>query len=127
MGKGWKRRHRGKGSQGGKGVGWYKHRWVKNLIENGHHYGRNGFYNPTHEGSFVINVGVLCQLCEHLIKHDKHEAVSKEGDSVKIELSKLGIDKVLGFGSVDRPLILVGNASESAAKKIADAGGKVVC
>ncbi len=126
MGRGYKKRHRGKGSQGGKGNAWCKHNWVKTLVEEGKHYGRDGFYNPTRVEQKVINVGLLCQSLDALIKQ-KHEAVSKEGNSVKIELDKLGIDKVLGFGKVDRPLTIVGIASGSAVKKIEQAGGKVVC
>jgi large subunit ribosomal protein L15 len=126
MGKGYKRRHRGKGSKGGKGNAWCKHNWVKTLVEEGKHYGRDGFHNPTRTEGEAINVGLLCQSIDSLIK-EKNEAVSKEGNAVKIEICKLGICKVLGFGKVDRPLIIVGSASESAVKKIEAAGGKVVC
>ena len=102
--------------------------WVRTLVEEGKHYGRNGFYNPTRIATDgVINVGALCQISDHLLSHNTHEAVTKEGNALKIELSKLGITKVLGFGKVDRALIIVGCASESATKKISEAGGKVVC
>jgi large subunit ribosomal protein L15 len=127
MGNGLKRRHRGKGSKGGKGNAWCKHLWVKTLKEEGKHKGRQGFHNPTRVEQKVINVGTLCQICDHLLEHNKNGAVTKEGKSVKIELSKLKIDKVLGFGKVDRPLVVVGCASKSAIKKIEQAGGKVVC
>ena len=126
MGKGLKRRHRGKGSKGGKGNAWCKHFWVKTLVEEGKHYGRNGFSNPTHIDISSINIGMLCQNVDRLIEK-KREGISKEGNAVKIELKKLGINKVLGFGKVDRPLIIIGSASKSAIGKIEKAGGKVVC
>lgn len=121
-GYGYKNRHRGKGEKGGKGYAWCKHFWVKTLVEEGKHYGKNGFYNPTREEMKVVNVGMLCELCDKIIKTG---AAEKEGNAVKIDLKKLGVDKVLGFGKVDRPLIILGQASKSAVKKIEQAGGKV--
>lgn len=127
VGKGIKNRHggKGKGSRGGKGNAWCKHLWVKTLVESGKHYGRNGFYNPTRDESKVVNVGVLCTYCDRMIV-DKQK-MEMEGNAVKVNLSELGFDKVLGFGNVNRPLVIIGQASKSAIKKIEKAGGKVVC
>ncbi|NIP67117.1 50S ribosomal protein L15, partial [Candidatus Bathyarchaeota archaeon] len=46
---------------------------------------------------------------------------------IKIDLSKLGYNKLLGRGQVTHPLIVeVESHSESAAEKIEKAGGKIV-
>ena len=124
-GYGYKNRHKGKGSKGGKGRAWCKHLWVKTLKYAPKSFGKHGFHNPTRKEMKVINVGMLCELCDHLIEHDKTGAAKKEGKAVRIDLKKLGVDKVLGFGRVDRPLIILGQASKSAVKKIEQAGGKV--
>jgi len=128
MGHGYKRRHRGKGEKGGKGNAWCKHTWVKTLKYDPDHFGKHGFNNPTRIESTVINVGMLCEIADQILRDDKKKAAVKEGSSIKIDMSKLGIDKVLGFGKVDRALIITNcRASKSAIEKIEKAGGKVVC
>jgi large subunit ribosomal protein L15 len=51
----------------------------------------------------------------------------KEGQAVKIDLGKIGYDKVLGTGKITIPMILQAKSfSKSAVKKIEQAGGKAV-
>lgn len=126
IGKGIKNRHaKGKGSRGGKGNAWCKHLWVKTIKYDPEHFGKQGFVNPTREDSRAINVGILCEYCDRMIANK--QKMEMEGNAVKVNLSTLGFDKVLGFGNVNRPLVVVGQASKSAIKKIEKAGGKVVC
>jgi len=66
----------------------------------------------------VVNVGRLDQMAEKIGK--------LEGDSYVIDLTSLGIRKLLGSGKVTKKLIVkVEEASELAVRKIEEAGGKV--
>lgn len=68
----------------------------------------------------VVNVGELDELAE------KVSAEKKEGKPL-LDLEKLGYDKLLGMGRITRPvLVKVASFSETAAKKIEDAGGQVL-
>ena len=125
MGTGYKRRNRGKGKKGGKGNAWCKHLWVKTIKFDPDHFGKHGFHNPTQEKYKTINVGLLCEISNHILK-DKKGAAIMEGDAVKIDLAKLGIGKVLGAGRVSRKLIILGKVSDKAKQKIEAAGGKVM-
>lgn len=122
-GRGYKNRQAmGKGGKGGKGFAWCKHLWVKTIKFFPDHFGKHGFHNPTQEKYEVMNVGELCSSLEHLLASKQ---VEMQGDAVKVDLEKLGIGKLLGFGEVNCKLIVVGPASKSAIEKIEKAGGKV--
>ena len=110
---------RGKGRKGGKGfAGVYKQRWMstikggKNNKRKGKfgHFGKVGFARGgLREDKNVVNINWV----------DQH--FDKTGD-----LTKLGIDKLLGTGKITKPLtIKVSEASETAKKKIEAAGGKL--
>ncbi|MEM0282594.1 MAG: uL15m family ribosomal protein, partial [Desulfurococcaceae archaeon] len=72
----------------------------------------------------VINVGELNELAKDLIA--KNNAV-KEGNLILLNTVELGYDKVLGEGEVTLPLkIIARSISESARRKIEEAGGVVV-
>jgi len=50
-----------------------------------------------------------------------------EEDKIIIDVTKLGLDKVLGKGKVTKPLIIKAKSfTTSAIKKIEDAGGKAI-
>lgn len=71
-----------------------------------------------------MNVGALEELATKLsIEKDLEE---KEG-RVFLDLGKLGYNKLLGMGKVTRPFsIKIASYSESAFKKVEEAGGKMI-
>jgi len=114
---GWggKKRHRGKGHQGGSGFsGFKKHKRSKIYAEHAYNYfGNHGFAMHTKKTS-AVNIEQLQKIAE------------KSG-STNIDLSKLGFDKLLGRGEVNKPYhVSAKAASKSAIEKIEAAGGKVV-
>jgi large subunit ribosomal protein L15 len=121
------KKHRGGGSRGGRGMaGLHKHKWsytVKYLPE---HFGKFGFKRPVKAVKEVraINLKYLDQLADKLIKE---KIAEKEDDKIKIDVSKLGYEKVLGSGKLTQPLIIEAKFfSKQAIKKIEEIGGKVI-
>lgn len=110
-GYGAKKKHRGKGSKGGKGyAGSHKHHWNYMVKYEPDHFGKHGFFSRKKKGD-AINVGDL-------------EKLSDKND---INLSELGYDKLLGKGSVSRALVVtVASFSKQAKEKIEKAGGKII-
>jgi|TARA_B100000287_G_scaffold291689_1_gene275022 large subunit ribosomal protein L15 len=108
-----KKAGRGAGKRGGRGnAGLNKHKVMTRLKYMPGHWGMHGFNR--HPGLRVvnssINVGQVAEMAE--------------GDS--IDLSKMGYDKLLGRGSIDRALnVTVSEASSRAIEKIESAGGSV--
>jgi large subunit ribosomal protein L15 len=118
---------RGGGSRGGRGkAGLHKHKWTYTVKYAPEHFGKIGFKRPPEVVKEVktINLKELDQLAEELIKQ---KLVEKEEDKIKINLPKLGYEKVLGSGKITKPLIVEAKAfSKLAIKKIEEAKGKAV-
>jgi len=111
--------HRGAGSRGGHGkAGIHKGRWNQNEPK---WQPKVGFRCPTGRSLRAIN---LRDLSRFIIPPGKAEA----GIGVEvIDLGSLGYDKLLGTGRISRPLrIKVDSASESALRKVSEAGGEIV-
>jgi large subunit ribosomal protein L15 len=117
--------HRGGGQRGGHGkAGGKKHKWTHTLKYAPKRFGKYGFKPPRRREVSAINVGELDQQITEFIT-DKKAKKTKEG--IKLDLDKLGYDKLLGRGQVTHQLIIqVDSHSESAAKKIEKAGGKIL-
>ncbi len=126
---GWGRtgQHRRSGRKGGRGhAGYHKHYWTWVVKYAPDWFGKHGFTRPP---SIVpqyrgINVGQLDEVAEELLK----KGVAKEEDGkIRINIVKLGFNKLLGGGRVTKPLIVETiKATEEAVRKIEEAGGKVV-
>jgi large subunit ribosomal protein L15 len=117
--------HRGGGQRGGKGkAGGKKHGWTYTVKYTPERFGKHGFKPPRRKMITAINVGELDQQISKLIS-GKEARKTKEG--IKVDLSHLGYDKLLGRGQVTQPLIVqVDSHSKSAAEKIQEAGGKIL-
>ena len=109
---------RGAGKRGGKGkAGAWKHRkmWIRRVY--GPNYaGKYGFKrHPSIRRTWkIINVGEVA------------DRWGKPGETVEIDLSEAGYDKLLGTGNVSVPLVItVAEASPKAIEKIEAAGGEV--
>ena len=113
---GWgaKKKHRGGGSQAGKG-GSNKFYSRKTSAIVAKQFGKKGFVNPVaHRAVRAINVHELDQLA--------HSRNVKE-----IDISALGFDKVLGDGKITVPLVVKAASFSAGAKsKIEAAGGKAI-
>jgi len=109
-----KKAGRGAGKRGGRGnAGMNKHRVMTRIKYMPNHWGMHGFNrHPTLRTVHVtVNVGQLDEL-------------ANGGKS--IDLTSLGIDKLLGSGQIRSKLtVIVGEASARAIEKIEAAGGTI--
>ncbi|MHA1908147.1 MAG: uL15 family ribosomal protein [Candidatus Thorarchaeota archaeon] len=117
--------HRASGQRGGVGMaGSKKHHYIKVMQENPRYFGKHGFKKPQHmiEETIVINVGELDESADRLV--ERGIAIMK-GKRYQIDLSKLGIDKVLGSGKVTKKMDLTGvkDISVRAREKVTGIGG----
>ncbi len=126
---GWgaKKKHRGKGHQGGAGMaGSGKRADSKkpSIWKDEKYFGKHGFISKSTSVKIkAVNVGYLDA---HLNKLVSDKLVSKEGTHFVIDLDKLGFNKLLGDGQVTQKLkIKVPYASNSAIDKVKEAGGEV--
>lgn len=121
------KKHRGGGSQGGKGKsGRHKHKWSYVAKYAPDTFGKHGFLRPQ---DVVIEVSAvnIRYLDEHAEKLVQEKIATREGDAIRIDAGKIGFDKVLGGGRVMRKLIIEAKFfSEEAKKKIEEAGGQAV-
>jgi large subunit ribosomal protein L15 len=116
-GYGSKKKHRGAGSRGGRGkAGLKKHKKLWMLKHDRDHFGKKGFRSLTQKGlksgPRAVNVGDLEMLA---------------GSGKEVDLKALGYDKVIGSGTVRKPLsVKAGAFSKKAKEKVEKAGGKVI-
>lgn len=110
-----KKAGRGAGLKGGRGnAGLLKHRYMymkKNMPD---HFGRHGFKRPPSTVKEVKTINV-------------NELEERFSGKKTIDLSKEGIDKLLGSGQINSKLkVKVNNASKKAIEKIEEKGGEVI-
>ena len=118
---------RGGGSRGGRGqAGGHKHKYSYIVKYEPEHFGKRGFKRPAAVlGKLkAINLDDLNRLLPQLLEQ---KAAEKVEDKIKVNLPKIGYEKILGSGKISLPLIVEAKAfSKQAIKKIEDAGGKAV-
>ncbi|ADM27021.1 LSU ribosomal protein L15P [Ignisphaera aggregans DSM 17230] len=120
--------HRKSGSRGGRGAaGMHKHKWSWVIKYFRDWFGKKGFVprNPVKTVEVrEITLAQIDSLVYRLIKDGK--AVYEDGKIV-IDLSKMGINKVIGSGRISYPIkLLTYSITEKAREKIEKAGGTVV-
>ena len=124
MGWGQVGQHRKSGARGGKGkAGGRKHFWIRTVKYEADRFKSKGFLPPSAKKPALetINVGELEDLARKVLT----EYGVKGGN--ELDLSALGIDKVLGRGSISVPLnIKVAMITSSAQEKIEEAGGSII-
>ncbi|MEZ0290450.1 MAG: uL15 family ribosomal protein [Sulfolobales archaeon] len=128
---GWGRigQHRKSGSRGGRGaVGFHKHKWVWVLKYFPDWYGKRGFTprNPSYEEEVrEISIRDLADLVEKMRLENK--LVYSESGRIKIDLTELGFNKLVGGGRIDYPVeVVTVYATERAVEEIKRAGGEVI-
>ncbi len=123
--------HKGKGMKGGSGkAGLFSHRWLQAIKQakkerRPNITGKYGFIRPQQflKKYGVINVSQLNASIDTLVDQEKAQ---KEGDVYVVDLSVLGIKKLLAQGEVTKPMkITVEMATDRAVSKIEGAGGTV--
>ena len=128
MSHGWgsKKKHRGSGNRGGKGMaGTGKRSDAKKpmIWKNKHYFGKRGFTSHTGEEQVVINAGYIST---HIIKLHESGIASKKDDTYTIDLAAAGYTKSLGKGKVDVKLdLVIGTATPKAIESVKKAGGSV--
>lgn len=110
---------RGAGKQGGRGnAGLHKYKFKSMLIYAPNHFGRHGFKRPdaVTDSPIAVNVGDLALLLPEL---EAEKAVRKEGDVHVVDLSAIGIDRLLGGGKPEgKWKVYVEHASDHAREKV---------
>lgn len=110
---------RGAGKQGGRGnAGLHKYKIKSVHIYAPDHFGRHGFKRPPKviERPATLNVGDLDSVVPLLAAA---QALSREGETVVADLSKIGVDRLLGGGRVRGAWkVYVPHASEHAREKV---------
>ncbi len=121
------KKHRGAGHRGGRGnAGSGKRGDAKkpSYWKNLRRYGKHGFTSKAPERGASVNVGHLSSAAERMVLDG---LATKQGGAYVIDLSALGIEKLLGAGVVGQKLRLtVAVASKRAVEKVEAAGGEVV-
>ncbi|MBU5557832.1 MAG: uL15 family ribosomal protein [Candidatus Aenigmatarchaeota archaeon] len=116
---GWgaKKKHRGGGSQAGKGrSGMMKHKKSWMITNEPQHYGKHGFKLPL-KARTVTRAITLRDL----------DNIARRLGKSEIDAGELGFDKVLGTGKLTQPLTVKADIIvESAKAKIESAGGKAI-
>lgn len=122
-----KKAGRGAGLRGGRGnAGLHKHKWIWIVKYDPEHFGHHGFKRPQSVvySKITINLSEIEQSLPSLSRDGF--AVEKEGKWT-VDLTKLGVDKLLGSGRISTPLtIRVSEASASAQEKLKKAGGSLL-
>ena len=117
--------------RGGYGqAGRYRHKKSR-LIRTGefrnlHYAGKKGFVSLSQmrPSGPTLNLWQLSAVTEKLVNEKKAQLA---GEKVIVNLKELGVRKLLGTGSISRAVqVTVGECSESALKKIKDAGGEAI-
>ncbi len=127
---GWgaKKKHRGKGHQGGAGMaGTGKRADSKkpSIWKDVNYFGKHGFVSKTPK--VKINAVNVSYLEQHLNRLLSSNIIKKEGAVYSVELEKLGYNKLLGDGQISMKFkITAPYASKSAIAKVREAGGEVV-
>ena len=126
---GWgaKKKHRGKGHQGGAGMAGTGKRAdsKKPSIWKERYFGKHGFVSKTPK--VKINPVNISFIEQHIDKFVSENLIKKEDGLYFVELEKLGFNKLLGDGRVSMKFkIKTDYASKSAIEKVKEAGGEVI-
>ncbi len=113
--------HRKRGTKGHRKAGRHKQGWTYTVKYEPDYFGKKGFTPRGLKGKTkVVNVGELGELAEKV-------SVKKKKGKLLLDLNELGYDKLLGMGRVTRPItVKVASFSETAAKKMEEAGGQIL-
>jgi len=118
--------HRKTSVKGGRKVGRHKHLWTYVTKYEPKYFGKKGFTSSKSlkDEINIINVG---QLDEVLDKLSIEKQLQKKRGKTFLDLEKLGYHKLLGAGKITQAVtVKVPSYSESAARKVEEAGGQIL-
>ena len=123
---GWgsKKKHRGAGNRGGKGMAGTGKRAdsIKTLIwDDVDYFGKHGFKSRRPKNK-TINIDYIDEKLNEFVAS---KLISKEGNVYIVDLKKMGYDKLLGNGNIRNKFRVTGIVSKGAAEKIKKAGGEI--
>ena len=116
---------RGAGNRGGRGrAGHRDHRFTHFLLANEVHNGKHGFVNKNPSHVDAVDIGDIDQMADALVGSGEAEM---DGDTIVIDASQIGIDKILGGGQVTRKMkISAASFTDKARQKIEENGGQAL-
>jgi large subunit ribosomal protein L15 len=122
-----KKAGRGAGLRGGRGnAGLHKHKWISVVKYCPDYFGHHGFKRPQSvvTGKVTMNLSEVEQSLPALSR----DGVAEQRDGKwTVDLTKIGVDKLLGSGRVKTPMsIRVAEASGKAEAKLKEIGGVLV-
>lgn len=122
-----KKAGRGAGLRGGRGnAGLHKHKWISVVKYCPDYFGHHGFKRPQSVvcQKSTMNLSEVELALPQLVKDGA--ATQKDGKWT-VDLTKMGVDKLLGSGKISTPLkIKVAEASAKAKEKLKAAGGDLI-
>ena len=125
-GKGSKKKRRGAGNRGGKGMaGTGKRADSKkpSIWKEKRYFGKYGFVSKSKKNVNAVNIGYIDANLDKL----SSDTIKHENDLYSVDLGKLGYNKLLSNGRVSNKYkIIVQNASKKAIEKIKNSGGEVI-
>ena len=122
-----KKAGRGAGLRGGRGnAGLHKHKWISTVKYMPDHFGHYGFKRP--QSVVVSKVTMnLSEVEESLPAFERDGFATRKGSKWSVDLTKMGVDKLLGSGRIGTPVsIKVAEASAKAKEKLKAAGGELI-
>lgn len=122
MGWGLQGQHRDRGASGSRSIGMHKEKWSWTVKYGTDWYGKHGFRNPTTKEVSALS---LRRLYDMILSGSLEP---EEENGVKYyDLTKLGVEKLIGGGSVPFGVsVKVKSATEKAIKSLEEKGGKVI-
>jgi len=126
---GWgsKKKHRGSGNRGGhgfSGTGKRADSKKPSIWKDDKFFGKHGFVSKRRKGVRAINVSAIEEKIDSWLSS---KLITKENDLYVIDLNKIGYDKLLGKGRINKKIkITVGGISDGARDSIIKAGGEVI-
>jgi large subunit ribosomal protein L15 len=120
--------HRKHGEKGGRNVGKHKHLWSYVLRYEPDYFGKSGFKTPQSiTGESNPNTINIAQIDQIIDRQTRTKTITKKRGKPYIDLTSLGYQKLLAKGKLTKPAIIkINKWSESAAKKIEEAGGQII-
>lgn len=125
---GWgsKKKHRGSGNRGGKGMAGTGKRSdaIKPSIWKEDYFGKHGFTRPGAIKCIAhVNIQYLDQNADRLVRLN---LAKRDNGAYVVNIADLGFGKLLGKGKVTRKMMVTAAyATDKAVKSVEDAGGKV--
>jgi len=122
-----KKAGRGAGLRGGRGnAGLHKHKWISVVKYCPDYFGHHGFKRPQSVVTHKITVN-LSEVEQSLPALAKDGFAAQKDGKWTVDLTKMGIDKLLGSGRISIPIsIKVPEASAAALEKLKAAGGTIM-